>query len=141
MTEQEVKQKAQEIMEKHHIGTLATVKNDKPHTRYMTFFNRDFTLYTPTDEDTHKTDEIEENPNVHILIGYEGDGYEDPYLEIEGKATMRKDKEIKQDIWNDQLNRYFEGPEDQNMVVLEIKPSIIRLMNDGKETPQTIPFK
>jgi general stress protein 26 len=39
----------------------------------MTFFNEELTLFTPTSANG-KIDEIEKNPNVHILIGYENEG-------------------------------------------------------------------
>lgn len=139
LTQDELKSQIKQIMEQHKIGTLATVKNDKPHTRYMTFWNDEqFTFYTPTNSDTHKADEIEANPNVHILIGYEGEGYGDTYLEVEGQAKIREDQEIKEELWSERMNRWFDGKDDPNYIVLEIMPESIRLMNEGEDTPATL---
>ncbi|RLQ96193.1 pyridoxamine 5'-phosphate oxidase family protein [Falsibacillus albus] len=138
MNQQELKEKVLSVLKENKVGTLATVKNNKPHTRYMTFFNDELTLFTATSRETHKTDEIAENPNVHILIGYDGNGYGDTYLEIEGIADIKDDDATKQKLWNDHLEPWFNGPDDPNYIVLQIKPNNIVLMNDQKEGPQAL---
>ncbi|WP_082235608.1 pyridoxamine 5'-phosphate oxidase family protein [Halobacillus massiliensis] len=139
MNQEELKKRIYDIMEQHKIGTLASVKQGKPHTRYMTFSNDDeFTFYTPTNRETHKADEIDENPNVHILLGYEGEGFGDTYLEVEGQAKIREDQKIKDWLWNDHMDRWFNGKEDPEYIVLEIYPETIRLMNAEEKTPQTL---
>ena len=35
-----------EVLNREKIGTMATVENGKPYSRYMTFQNEDFVLYT-----------------------------------------------------------------------------------------------
>lgn len=70
-----------------------------------------------------------------MLLGYDGEGFGDAYLEIEGKAKINGSKELKDQIWNEQLSRWFAGKDDPNLSVLEIQPSEIRLMNEGKSTP------
>ncbi|KZE67561.1 general stress protein [Fictibacillus phosphorivorans] len=138
MDKEQMKNKVFEVLEKKQTGVLASVKNNKPHSRYMTFFHDDLTFYTPTSIDTHKADEVQDNPNVHVLVGYEGEGYNDPYLEIEGTATIRDDQRLKEKFWNDQMKHYFDGPNDSNYILLEIKPSLIRLMNAGEHEPQIL---
>ncbi|MBA2176724.1 pyridoxamine 5'-phosphate oxidase family protein [Halobacillus locisalis] len=139
MNQEELKAKIHEVMENHKVGTLATVKDGKPHTRYMTFSNNDaFTFFTPTNRETHKAEEIEENPNVHILLGYEGEGYGDGYLEIEGQAKIRDDQDIKDWLWNDRMKRWFDSKDDPEYIVLEIMPEAIRLMNEGEDTPEIL---
>ncbi|KIL78845.1 General stress protein 26 [Bacillus badius] len=126
------------ILKEHKVGTLATVKNNKPHTRYMTFFNDDLTLYTPTGKDTYKVEEIEKNSNVHMLIGYSGEGRGDSFLEIEGTAQIDDSRETKERLWNEEIAKWFNGPEDPEYIVLQITPSTIRYMNDGEKTPQVL---
>jgi general stress protein 26 len=132
------KEQALNILNESRIGTMATVQNNKPHSRYMTFFNEDFTLYTPTSKSTHKVEDIEANPNTHILIGYEGEGFGDAFLEIEGKVSESTDVSVKEKIWNDQMKNWFKGPDDPEMVVLVVKPTLIRLMNKSGKPPETI---
>jgi general stress protein 26 len=131
MTNDRLKQKVESILNDSNEGTLATVEQNKPHSRYMTFHHEGLTLYTATNKETHKVDELEQNPNVHILLGYEGNGYGDGYLEIEGIAKIRDD-EMKSKLWNEKMENWFDGPNDPNYVVLEINPSEIRLMNNHK---------
>lgn len=120
---------ALKILKESFIGTMATVKQNKPHTRYMTFFNDEFTLYTATSKQTQKVDEIEDNPHTHILIGYEGEGVGDEYLEIEGVISLSDDEAIKEKVWNEHMKPWFSGPEDSNLLILKILPDSIRLMN------------
>lgn len=138
MDKQKLNNEVLDILEKHKVGTLATVVDNKPHSRYMTFFNDELMLYTPTNKNTHKAEEIDENPNVHILLGYEGEGYGDSYVEFEGKASISEDQELKDKIWNDHMKNWFDGPNDPNYIVLAIKPNTIRLMNSEHESPQTL---
>ncbi|MGP4079859.1 pyridoxamine 5'-phosphate oxidase family protein [Pseudalkalibacillus sp. R45] len=138
MDEKDLKEKVLNILEHSKFGTLATVKNNKPHSRYMTFHHDGLTMYTPTDKDTHKAEEIDENPNVHILLGYNGDGLGDAYVEVEGTAAIKSDGELKEKLWTKHMDKYFEGPDDPNYVVLEIKPSLFRLMNTKEKSPQVL---
>ncbi|MGP4069679.1 pyridoxamine 5'-phosphate oxidase family protein [Halobacillus sp. B29] len=139
MNQEELKKKIYNVMDQHKVGTLATVKDNKPHARYMTFSNdEDFTFFTPTDRDTHKAEEIEENPHVHILLGYEGEGYGDTYLEVQGQAKIRDDQKMKDWLWSEQMERWFSGKGDPDYIVLEIMPESIRLMNADGDTPESL---
>ncbi|WP_186580739.1 pyridoxamine 5'-phosphate oxidase family protein [Aquibacillus kalidii] len=140
MDQEMIKEQAEKILTNHQIGTLSSVKDSKPYSRFMTFFNDNYTLYTATDKDTHKVDEINENPNVHILLGYTYDGTEDTYLEIEGKATVDSSEETKTKLWNDKLSPWFDGPQDKDYTVLKIDPIEIHLMNTNEHEPQIVSF-
>ncbi|MCY7969473.1 pyridoxamine 5'-phosphate oxidase family protein [Bacillus haynesii] len=138
MDQQQLKNKVLDILDHHKIGSLATVESGKPHSRYMTFFHDGLTLYTPTSDETHKAEEIDNNPNVHVLLGYNGEGLGDAYLEITGTAKLNHSKDLKEKIWDERLERWFDGKDDPNLTVLEIEPSEIRLMNEGESTPVTL---
>ncbi|TWT27522.1 pyridoxamine 5'-phosphate oxidase family protein [Planomicrobium sp. CPCC 101110] len=138
MTQEELKNNALKILEESHVGTLATVKDNKPHSRYMTFFNDEFTLYTATSKQTQKVEELEANPHAHILLGYEGQGVGDAFLEIEGEMGIHDEQSMIDKVWNDALKGWFTGPDDPNLVILAIKPSRVRLINKKGEEPQTI---
>lgn len=138
MDQQELKQQALKILEESYVGVLATVKDNKPHSRYMTFFNDEFTLYTATSDQTQKVDELEKNPNAHILLGYEGEGVGDAFLEIEGTMGIHDDKSIIDKVWNEHLRGWFSGPDDPHLVILAIKPSQVRIINKKGEEPQTL---
>ncbi|MGA4712156.1 pyridoxamine 5'-phosphate oxidase family protein [Bacillus safensis] len=135
MSQEELKQKVLNLLDEQKVGTLATVEQNQPHTRYMTFFHEGLTLYTPTSKETHKADEIEKNPNVHILIGYSGEGFGDTYAEIAGTATLTDDPELIDRLWSDEMEKWFKGKDDRNLVILKIDPTSIRYMNEGSRTP------
>jgi general stress protein 26 len=138
LNQTEIRNSIEKILDESHTGTLATVKNNKPHSRYMTFFHRDNILYTPTDKNTDKTEEIDANPYTHILIGYEGEGFGDEYIEYQGKAAFNESEELKKEFWNDDMKLYFDGPEDPDYTLLEIRPTGIRLMNKKGEPPKEL---
>lgn len=129
---------AEKVLKDNLVGTMATIEGNKPHSRYMTFFNDNFTLYTVTSKDTHKVEELSKNPYAHILIGYDGKGFGDSYLEIEGKVEISSDESMKEKVWNKMLKFWFDGPEDPKMIVLKIVPSQIKLMNSKGEDPKFI---
>ncbi|MFP3509155.1 pyridoxamine 5'-phosphate oxidase family protein [Peribacillus sp. SIMBA_075] len=138
MSQNQLKEKVLNIIGDHKIGVLSSVENNKPHSRYMTFFNEELTLYTPTNANTEKIDEIEKNPNVHILIGYENEGLGDSYLEISGTSKINDSKELKDKLWNESFENWFDSPNDPNYLILQIKPESIRLMNNNGQPPQEL---
>ncbi|MGG4266655.1 pyridoxamine 5'-phosphate oxidase family protein [Peribacillus simplex] len=138
MSQNQLKEKVLNIIGDYKIGVLSSIENDKPHSRYMTFFNEGLTLYTPTSANTEKIDEIEKNPNVHILIGYENEGLGDSYLEISGTSEINDSQELKDKLWNESFKNWFEGPKDPNYLILQIKPESIRLMNNNGQPPQEL---
>ena len=132
------KELALKILNDNLIGTMATVQQNKPHSRYMTFFNEDFILYTATSKQTHKVEEIQNNPNTHILIGYDGKGFGDSFLEIEGTVIESDDESLKEKVWNKALKGWFDGPEDPDLIILKITPTQIRVMNTKGDEPQIV---
>lgn len=134
----DTKATAQKILDESMVGTMATVQGGKPFTRYMTFFNDGFTLYTATSKQTDKVDELEANPHTHILIGYEGEGFGDDYLEIMGTAEVTDDEGLIDKVWNEAMESYFEGPDDPNLVILKVQPDAMRVMNKKGQPPQDV---
>ncbi len=126
------------VISDHKTGILSTVENNKPHSRYMTFYNDDLTLYTPTKKDTEKIDELEKNPFVSVLLGFEEKGHNDSYIEMTGTAVMNDSPEVKNKYWDESFEKWFNGPEDPNYVYLEIKPEMVRLLNLKDEPPQEL---
>ncbi|ASN06469.1 pyridoxamine 5'-phosphate oxidase family protein [Virgibacillus necropolis] len=138
MSQKEIKTSVENILNNSSVGVMATVKNNKPHSRYMTFSSEGLKLYTATSKNTHKADEVETNPFTHILLGYEGKGYGDDYVEYEGKVSISDSKEMKKQLWNENMELWFDGPNDPNYIVLEIEPIQISLMNKKSETPKIL---
>lgn len=138
MFEKTAEEIAEKILDDNMVGTMATIENDKPHSRYMTFFNDNFILYTVTSRDTEKVEELSKNPNTHILIGYDGKGFGDSYLEIEGKVEISSDDAMREKVWNKLLRFWFSGPDDPKMIVLKITPTRMRVMNTKGKDPKEV---
>lgn len=138
MVNQDVKEHILKILSNSKTGVLSSVENNKPHSRYMTFYNEDFTLYTPTNLDTEKVEEIEKNPAVSVLLGYEGQGLNDCYVEIAGTSKVNDSQEIKKQLWDDSFQQWFQGPEDPNYAFLQIQPETIRVLNNHGQPPQEL---
>ncbi|PID23084.1 general stress protein [Sporosarcina sp. P3] len=132
------KDTVQKILDESMIGTMATVDHNKPYSRYMTFMSDGLTLYTPTNKQTEKVDELQDNPYTHILLGYEGEGFGDAFVEYSGRVTISDDDSLREKIWNDHMKPWFDGPEDPNLVILKIEPESIRLMNKSGQPPEDI---
>lgn len=127
-----------EILNREKIGTMATVRNGKPYSRYMTFQHEDFVLYTVTSKHSEKVEELQQNPYTHILYGYENEGFGDAYVEIEGKVTAFEDEGIKNKL-AELFSGIFIGTRDE-MLTLKIEPIRMRLMNKKGEPPKEIEF-
>jgi general stress protein 26 len=140
MSNQELKQQIVKIISDHRTGVLSSVENNKPHSRYMTFYNDDLTLYTPTKMNTEKIDEIKKNPSVSVLLGYEDKGQNDTYVEISGTSAIADSSKLKKQYWEDSFSQWFDGPEDPNYAFLQIQPETIRVLNvhNGQQQELTL---
>lgn len=112
------------ILNNYKVGTLATIRNDQPFSRFMMFFHEELVLYTATNKETHKAEDIEKNPHVHILLRKE-DSWNSPYVEIEAEATVEETKTLKEKFWNEQLKEWIDSPEDPNYLLLQLTPKKI----------------
>jgi general stress protein 26 len=138
MSQQDLKSQVMKIISDHKIGVLSTVENNKPHSRYMTFYHEDLTLFTPTKMDTEKTEEIKKNPYVSVLLGYEEKGQSDAYVEVFGSSSINESQDLKMKYWDEAFNQWFQGPEDPNYVLLQIQPETVRLLNLNGKKPQEL---
>jgi general stress protein 26 len=132
MDQDNLQQEIMNIIEKDHVGVLSTMQGNKPHARYMMFFHDELQLYTATNKKTHKVEEIENNPNVHVLLGFDQKG--DQYIELQGKASIVNDQNLKEKYWNDQLSPWLDGPNDPEYCLLKINPEHIEKISGNTET-------
>lgn len=140
MNKSDLTKQVLDIISNHRGGVLSTVENNKPHSRYMTFYNDDLTLYSPTKMSTEKLDEIEKNPFVSVLLGYEEKGQSDAYVQISGSSKINNSQILKSKLWDESFTKWFDSPEDPNYVFIEIQPEIARILNHYDEPPQELNF-
>lgn len=124
----DVRDTALKVIEKDNIGVMATVTpENKPHARYMTFYNEGFILYTLTDKRTSKVEEIEENPHTYVLLGYEEGLFNKNFVEIEAEVSVTDNQELIEHLWNPAMHAVFDGKDDPNILVLKLTPKNVYL--------------
>lgn len=133
--------KINEILNTSRVGVLSTAYNNVPNSRYMIFYNNGNTLYTKTNVNSIKIDEIESNPRAHILIGYD-DTNNRSFLEIDATLSIAQDQETIDWLWQNQDKSFFDNKTDPELCVVKAQPQSIKIMNDKTlDEPQTINFE
>ncbi|MEK4387059.1 pyridoxamine 5'-phosphate oxidase family protein [Solibacillus sp. FSL W7-1436] len=127
------KEIALQILNENSIGVMATNNNGVPNSRYMTFDYVESKLYTVAQEDSEVVREITEYGGTHILLGYEGEGILETFLEIEGNAATTLNDVVKQQL----LEKYPEHA-DGNFVLIQVTPTRMRIMNKNGKNQEEI---
>ncbi|OPH56600.1 general stress protein [Paenibacillus ferrarius] len=122
------------VLDANPICSFGTIDGKKPKVRYMALFHEGLKLYLATNSKTDKVDEIKENPNVHILVGYDGKRSSD-ILQVEATADICSDNSLREKLWENSFKEWFKGPHDPEYIVLEITPSSIEYTS-GHDKPR-----
>ena len=127
-----------EILCKPQMASLATVTEDgKPWVRYvMALTFEDLTMRFATMVQARKVKQIKANPEVHLTCGVTNPTEMHPYVQVQGKAVLKTDKETRHAFWNDMLKPIFEGPDDPKYGVIEVTPYRIEYCTPGSYEPQ-----
>ncbi|WP_031545441.1 pyridoxamine 5'-phosphate oxidase family protein [Salinicoccus luteus] len=140
MDREEFKDTLKEILDNNNIGTMATIRDNKPMNRYMYFYNDELTLYTYTRKDTYKIDDLEANPYAHILLGYEErEDRGESYVEILGKASLPEEVTPDVDEMLAKLGNLYQklkGEDDLQAIKIDIET--VRIMNDDDAESVTV---
>lgn len=133
MDNKQLEQLIIKTLDANSFGSFGTIEEgNKPKVRYMAVFHEGLNIYLATNRKTHKVEELSDNPNVFLLLGYETGGSKD-VLEIEATATVTKDEGLRSKVWSKELEPWFTGPDDPNYVILELTPTRIEYMGSNKE--------
>ncbi|ANF95371.1 pyridoxamine 5'-phosphate oxidase family protein [Paenibacillus bovis] len=124
MSQTSVEQSIVKALEENRFCAFGTVENNKPKVRYMAVYNEGLNIHLATDRKTQKVDELEQNPNCYLLLGYEKGGNNE-VIEIEATCAVSTNDELKQRVWKDEFKNWFSGPDDPDYVVLDITPQTI----------------
>ncbi|KUP09029.1 general stress protein [Bacillus coahuilensis m2-6] len=133
-----LKDKVLAVISDHQIGTLATIRGQKPYSRFMIFYNDDLTLFAASNSQTIKVDDMKQNPHVHILLGYGGDKLHDNYVEMEATASIEESQELKNKFWNESLKRWIPSADDPEYVLLRFTPDSILYYEEAGKEPQEL---
>lgn len=133
MDNKELEKTIIQVLDDNKFGSFGTIEaGNKPKVRYMAVFHDGLNIYLATSRKTHKVEELKDNPNAFLLLGYEQGGGKD-VLEIEAAVSVTKDESLRSKVWNKSLEQWFKGPDDPDYVILELAPSRIEYMGRNQE--------
>jgi general stress protein 26 len=90
-----------------------------------------------TDARGLKDDEIEMSPDVGLVVISAADK---AYLSITGRAAVRRDPALAQEIWHNTDDLWWSGPDDPNVRVIVLTPSLAELW-DGPSSSAVAAFE
>ncbi|MCB2262115.1 MAG: pyridoxamine 5'-phosphate oxidase family protein [Candidatus Thiosymbion ectosymbiont of Robbea hypermnestra] len=131
----DLKDRIMDVVKDPFLAGLATVTKDgKPWVRYVMVETSDgLTFRCSSLLDARKIAQIQNNPEVHLTCGISGPTDMGPYLQIQGRAQVRSDREARHAFWSDRLGAVFQGPDDPNYGVIVIQAYRIELWHVGVE--------
>ena len=101
---------------------LATITlSGKPWVRTMLCFaNEEGNLIMITKKSSLKVKEIENNPEVHVSFG--GIQSIKGYFQLQGKAEISYNQELREKYWSHNLTKYFSDANDPEYALIIIRP-------------------
>lgn len=124
------------LLKAKQLGIFTTIREDYPHSCYMIFFFRGLTPYMATNKDSKKVEDIKLNPNVHLLLGHDGDRLDDNFVEMFAKAEIIENAPSDEKVWDAELSRWLEGPEDPNYTLIKLTPTRIGYVDKAGTEPR-----
>ena len=104
---------------------------------------RDADLWFVTDVDTHKVDELENDPNVSLGY-YDEDSRE--WVSVSGTATISQDRERIRDLYKPDWKMWFGdeggtrdgGPDDPRLALIFVDAETVTYMKSKHSAPRTL---
>ena len=126
------------VLKERQLINLATITEDKkPWVRYVTAIgDEDLSLTFATFIKSRKIIHMTRNYEVHVLCGVTSPETARHYLQIQGKAEISTNAEIKAEFWHDDLAHYFTDPDDPNYCVCKVNPYRIEYYAMGSMKPE-----
>ena len=121
------------------VWSMASITTDgRPWVRYITpqAVDDDLVIWGNTFTGARKLEQIAVNPEVHLTVGVKDLGTATTYLQIEGRAEIISDPQLKARWWDDRLKAVYSGPDDPMYLVLKIVPYRIELQKMGPFPPE-----
>ncbi|ODG90067.1 MULTISPECIES: pyridoxamine 5'-phosphate oxidase family protein [Bacillaceae] len=133
-----IQQNIMKVLKAKQLGLFTTIREDFPHSCYMVFFFKGLTPYIATNKNSQKVEDIKKNPNVHILLGHDGDRLDDNFVEMFARAEVIENAGPEEKVWTEELSRWLEGPEDPNYVLIQMTPVKIGYVEKAGTEPTFI---
>lgn len=118
---QESIEKLKQLTEGIDFAMLTTIIGNKLRSRPMSTqeFDENGDLWFFTNENTHKVDEIEANPQVNVAYSKPDDN---TYVSVSGTGSISKDRAKIEELWSPILKAWFpKGIDDPELCLLKIE--------------------
>ncbi|NQT08975.1 pyridoxamine 5'-phosphate oxidase family protein [Candidatus Bathyarchaeota archaeon] len=132
-----------EVWERFHFLNrviLATSEEDQPRLRPVTLIHLDGRFLITTGNESKKVDHILKNPKVEFLMLLLEDG-NTGYVRGRCVASILDDKDIKRVLYEKipHVSQLWEGPEDEDLTIIELEPVEYDYMRQGDFFSTIIP--
>jgi general stress protein 26 len=131
-----LKERILDVVKAPTLSGFATLAQDgKPWVRYVIAeASDDLTFRFSSFSKARKVAQIERNPEVHLTCGITGPTHMGPYLQIQGRAEFKIDREARHAFWSERLRLLFSGPDDPNYGVVIVRAYRIEFCHVGVQS-------
>lgn len=134
MTDEQIKNRIKEFLKKHQLTVISTIDTDahKPEAAVIAFAEKeDLSLIFGTSAKSRKYKNIQKNPNVSFVIGWDREGT----VQYEGMARELSEDEVNKhselmSLKNKQMEKFRSNPEQRFFLAT---PNWIRLVDNSPE--------
>lgn len=124
---------ARETIDKVPLCFAITVDSSVAHARVVeaSKLAEDWSVRFMTSRRCRKIREMDRSGRLTLAYQYDPEG---AYVTLEGRPTLIDDVDVKRSLWKDNSYRWFPGgPEDSNVVVVELSTERIELWSSGRD--------
>ena len=134
----DLKSKILEKMKAPTLASFASITTDgKPWARYVVVkADDDMNIWFATFKGSRKVQHIDQNREIHLLLGVEDMLSAVSWLQIQGRAEILEDAATKNAVWYDMLETIFTGPDDPNYVVCKVIPYRVEYFTMNQREPE-----
>ncbi len=113
--------------------SFATSVDNIPHVRPMTMIWFENRILFVTGDKADKTTQLLQNPKLETCLSLQKDEYRG-YIRLNGPVQFVKDKDLKHRVFNsiDFIKVYFESPDSESFILMELLPKHCELLKPGE---------
>jgi general stress protein 26 len=131
----DLKDKILDVLDDHAVCILSTAVENKPFSYFMILFHEGYDLYFLSVKNADKIDKINMNKDVFVLIGKGRMPYGSETLEYSGEAEIVP---FNGEFWDSQLNQWLGSMDNENIVMIKVKPKKIILYSTDNNKPEVL---
>jgi len=112
---------------------MASVENDQPRLRPITLVHHRDRFFFATQTSDDKVRQLAENPKIELILMWQEPPH-NGYIRVEGKAAKLQETGLIKELYagNDFMGKLWSGPDDPNLTIYEVKPSVYDYLRPGE---------